>query len=154
MPLTQLQHHYHTSPRSQVLAGLPSVPLAERLQRCSVSRRRLLKSLAGLGAGAALARGLPLPAVAEDADETGAEPQPIDGGLEVEGQLFHLYLPLPGFEPATVGDFNGWVGLTETEGMGTSGDGERLGFVADLRFQEGEYVGGDGNRHRGAFGFI
>jgi len=50
------------------------------------------------------------------------------------------------------------VGLANINGAGTGTDGQGnksvLAFGSDNRFMKGQYIGVDGERHRGAFAFI
>ena len=63
-------------------------------------------------------------------------------------------------EPATITNFNGFVGLAYISGMVTrtnvkTGEKMRLPFVdSDMRFMKGEFRGTDGRMHHGAFAFI
>lgn len=90
-------------------------------------------------------------------------PQPLPGGitLTIGGEDFfiHHYPPASGNEPSQITDLNGHVGLTRILGTGVGRDtdtGEEvdLVFQADMGFMQGEYVGEDGRRHEGTFGFI
>jgi hypothetical protein len=87
-----------------------------------------------------------------------AAPNPIPGGMTVNGQLFHVYFFGPGQMPATINDFNGFVGVADVQGTGTAthpdGRTETLLFDTDMRFMQGVYVGQDGGVHKGTFGFI
>src|SRR5229473_5981113 len=74
-------------------------------------------------------------------------------------EIFHIFLPAPGFEPSTITDFNGMVGVANVGGMGTQTDtntntSKRLAFDVDVRFMRGVYVGEDGRVHRNAFAFV
>jgi hypothetical protein len=122
----------------------------------ALSRRQLL---AGAGAaGLALGGGLLTPAAAGEAAGPHG-PKPIPGGITVNGELFHLFLPGPGVEPSTIFDFRGTVGVAHVSGMGTrtdtrTGQREHLPFDVDNRFMQGTFVGVDGRRHYGTFGFL
>jgi hypothetical protein len=97
-----------------------------------------------------------------------AGPKPIPGGIDVgDGNLIHVYDYSQGFEPATITDFRGFVGIHHLRGEGTvtkGGDGDgiatpaatgdRLSYDTDMRFMQGTYVGEDGQEHEGTFGFI
>ncbi len=89
-----------------------------------------------------------------------AAPRPIPGGLSLEngfvpsGADFHFLPPGIGFEMSTITDFSGVVGGSETRGTATGSDGTTYSFDCDMRFMEGLYVGLDGRRHYGSFGFI
>jgi hypothetical protein len=63
-------------------------------------------------------------------------------------------------EPATITDFNGFVGLAYLSGTvmqanTSTGQIMRLPFVdSDMRFMKGVFRGTDGRIHRGAFAFV
>ncbi len=81
--------------------------------------------------------------------------QPFGPGTE----LFHVFLPEPGNEPSTVGDFNGTVGLADITGVGVGTDtttniARTFTYEADVRFMDGQYAGVDGQIHEGTFGFV
>jgi hypothetical protein len=113
-------------------------------------------------AGAALGASLGLPAVA-GAQADPAAPRPIPGGLELEGQRFHVFAPSllgpPDAEPSTITDFSGFVGLAFVRGTGmgrdtATGATRPLLFDVDMRFMDGLYVAADGRQRRGTFGFV
>ena len=92
---------------------------------------------------------------------TTAAPRPIPGGLDLTtfgyvptGADVHFLLPGIGFEMATITDFNGIVGGSETRGTAHGSDGSSYTFDCDMRFMEGLYVGLDGRPRLGSFGFI
>ena len=75
------------------------------------------------------------------------------------GETFHVFAPPgAGTEPSTVTDFQGHIGVGALHGTGTGtdsmGNTSSLFFAADMRFMDGIYVGEDGERHRGTFGFV
>jgi hypothetical protein len=162
MPLSQLRSYDNVLPPKVRRSSSGTIDLSDQRVQRTLSRRRLLKATAGLSAGAMMASALSLSAAAQTgslshpaADENNSsDPQPIPGGIEAGGTLFHLYLPVPNVEPSTIGSFSGVVGVSELVGMGTTNDGERLPFVADQRFMTGEYVGFDGQRHQGSFALL
>ena len=124
--------------------------------RAAVSRRRFIGGTAtvlGTVLGASVLR--PGAALAKSFNAT---PNPIPGGTEIGGQLFHFLFPGPGQEPATITDFNGFVGVADVQGTGTAtnpdGSTETLLFDTDVRFMKGVYVGKDGAIHKATFGFI
>jgi len=106
--------------------------------------------------GAVLGSGLWLPGLAL-ADN--AAPRPIPGGIKVGTELFHVFLIGHGVEPSTITDFHGTIGAAEVQGTGTgtntvTGTTSFLHYDVDIRFMQGVYIGMDGERHHGTFGFI
>jgi hypothetical protein len=85
-------------------------------------------------------------------------PRPIPSGtLTPVGVFIHHHLPARGIEASQITDFKGTIGLAELSGTGTgtlNGTSKKLNFQIDNRFMQGTYVGVDGQRHRGTFGFI
>lgn len=130
-----------------------------------ISRRDMMKGAAGLGvagAAGALFGGWRTESALAAGPGPGV-PNPIPGGLDIGGTLFHV--KLPGLvhpaddEPATITDFNGAVAYTVIDGMGTrtnlaTGETQQLPFEVDMRFMKGVFVGTDGRVHRGAFGLL
>jgi hypothetical protein len=117
----------------------------------ALSRRQIIKTAAG-GTAAALGSGLWLPGLAQAAGSTSTDPKPIPETL-FPGAPFHVLSP-GSEEPATIYDFNGFVGATEIQGAGTGTGTDRLLFDVDMRFMQGVYVGMDGRVHQGTFGFV
>ena len=115
--------------------------------RRALSRRQVIKTAAG-GTVAALSAGLWMPGLAQAAGRVSADPKPIPETL-FSGAPFHVLSP-DSEEPASITDFNGFVGATEIQGTGTDG----LLFDVDMRFMQGVYVGMDGRVHQGTFGFV
>jgi len=128
------------------------------------SRRRLLGSAvvtAGLVAGADLLA----PVAALAAPPRTGTPKPIPGGIRPfgpSGPLFHVNGP-PEAEIrttddfSTITDFNGTIGISHLSGDGvgvTDGVSKTLRYEIDNRFMVGQFVGTDGKRHRGTFGFV
>jgi len=105
---------------------------------------------------------LAAPPAAWAARKGSSTPKPIPGGIQPLGpgtETFHIFLPAPGFEPSTITDFNGVVGVANVGGKGTQTDtttntSKILPFDADVRFMRGVYVGEDGRVHRNAFVFV
>jgi hypothetical protein len=89
-----------------------------------------------------------------------AAPRPIPGGLDqsfmpvASNPLVHVLPPGIGFEMSTITDFNGVLGGSEIRGSAHDSDGVAYDFDTDLRFMRGVYVGLDGRKHHGTFGFI
>jgi hypothetical protein len=117
----------------------------------ALSRRQFLGTTAGAGAALATAPlWMPTRAAASS-----VEPVPIPGGF---APGLHAFLG-PGVEPSTIFDFRGVTGVATVQGTGTgwntrTGETTALLFDSDNRFMQGEYVGADGERHRGTFGFV
>ncbi len=123
-----------------------------------VSRRQLLRRGAVAVGGMA---GLGLLDPSSVFGSATAAPRPIPGGLSVptfdfvpSGADFHFLFPGIGFEMSTITDFNGVIGGSETRGTAHGSDGSTYSFDCDMRFMQGVYVGLDGRRHVGSFGFI
>lgn len=123
----------------------------------ALSRRQAIRTMAG-ATGAVLGSGVLLPMLAQAAD--GADPRPLPGGIQPFGpgtEVFHLFLPGAGAEPALISDFNGFVARANIGGTGTGADASGktpLLFDVDAGFMQGEYIGMDGRVHQGTFGFI
>jgi hypothetical protein len=131
----------------------------------ALSRRQVVRTASGLAiAGLGLGRAGHLLAQ----EGATATPKPIPGGIDLGGgQLIHVYDYSPGWEPSTITDFLGMVGInhlrtegTVTKGGGNGGlnpptaTGDRLSVDVDMRFMQGTYVGEDGQTHQGTFGFV
>jgi hypothetical protein len=90
----------------------------------------------------------------------GAQPKPIPGGLDQNfnpvphNPFVHVLPPALGFEMATITDFRGTIAAAEIQGTARGSDGTTYTFDADMRFMRGRYVGRDGRRRWGSFGFI
>lgn len=121
------------------------------------SRRQLLQRSA-VALGSVVGFGLLDPSLGL-ASST-APPRPIPGGLDQNFNLVpadpfvHVLPPGIGFEMSTITDFNGVIGASETRGTAQGSDGTTYSFDCDMRFMRGVYVGLDGRRHNGSFGFI
>ena len=131
----------------------------EEVPAAAVSRRRFLGTAAATGVGLGLGSGVLTPMVAA-ADGGGSTvlPRPIPSGfLTPVGVFIHHHLPARGIEASQITDFRGTIGLAELSGTGTgtlNGSSKKLNFQMDNRFMQGTYVGVDGQRHQGTFGFI
>ena len=132
---------------------------AEEAPSAGVSRRRFLGAAGATGVGLSLGSGLLMP-VAAMAHSGGSTvlPRPIPSGFVTPvGVFIHHHLPARGIEASQITDFKGTIGLAELSGTGTgtlNGTSKKLNFQMDNRFMQGTYVGVDGQRHRGTFGFI
>jgi hypothetical protein len=124
-----------------------------------IDRRGFLRNAAGVAAGAVAGSSLLSPLGAQ-AVVTSAEPNPIPGGTDIPPLgLFHFFFPGKGNEPSSITDFRGFVGIAQVGGIGVGTDTPEdpdvgLVFDVDLRFMKGTFVGKDGKRHRGTFGFV
>jgi hypothetical protein len=132
----------------------PAPELRRALLERALTRRQLLRTMAG-ATGAALATGAWLPAAAHRGPHGPASaPRPIPGGLVIDDTLIHVNNLGEGHDEATIFDFNGFLGSTFVLGQGTAGDGTRYGHFVDMRLMEGVYVGLDGKPHVETFAFI
>src|SRR5262249_56789852 len=137
----------------------------------ALARREFMRVAAG-GAGLALGSGLWLPTLAQAASSSSVAPKPITGGFVgppgVPGELYHNFappvdpeiggLPWPKNDLSPITDFNGAIGVARIVGTGTLTQGgvttKGAPYDADMRFVQGVYVGTDGKRHQGTFGFF
>jgi hypothetical protein len=133
-----------------------------------MSRRQFLKRTGAVLLGATLgtALGSKIWPVSLASAHNNHEPVHIPGGTPLLGGGFHLFGPgFPNFdppdaEPASITDFNGFIGLTYANGMVTrtntqTGEVRRLPFFgSDMRFMKGIFRGTDGEIHNGAFAFV
>ena len=136
--------------------NFPPLSRDRHVHHGAVSRRRFIGGAVG-AVGTVLGASVLRPGVALAKTQNGT-PNPIPGGTTVGGQLFHFFPFGPGLEPATITDFNGFVGVADVQGTGTAtnpdGSTETLLYDTDVRFMKGVYVGKDGAVHKGTFGFI
>jgi hypothetical protein len=120
-----------------------------------VSRRAFLGGTAGVTA-ATLGSGLLGPMKAFAAPKSDPTPKPTIS--VIDGTDFHVTSFGPGLDPATITDFNGFVGVADVQGQGTAtnpdGTTDELLFDTDMRFMSGVYVAKDGKVHKGTFGFV
>jgi hypothetical protein len=150
-------------------AGLLSHPH----QHGALTRRQFLKAgITALAAGYGLGR--PSTAWASPLAVSPADPHPIPYGTQFlypDPTIFHAQapgypLPNPPFDsnpatndPSAITDFNGFVGLMYVGGQGThrdlvTGETASLYWEVDMRFMVGEYIGADGRKRTGTFGFV
>jgi hypothetical protein len=135
-------------------------------------RRSFLLGSAGVLA-AGVAASLQGPSISEAKSGSGKNlrpalpaPKPIPAGETIPGLVIHellagpenIVLPFTGLqliglnvEPSTITDFNGVTALAYHTGTATDSNGILYNLETDIRVMEGEYIGEDGNRHRGAF---
>ena len=135
--------------------GHHAVGHAHFWERAMLSRRQFIRTSVG-ATGAVLSSALWMPAVAHASGGGQVPPKPIPGGV---APGIHVFLPAHGAEPSTIFDFNGFIGIAEIHGTGTGTDTSTgattpLLFDTDTRFMKGVYVGVDGKKHRGTFGFV
>ena len=130
-----------------------------KMPSAAVSRRQFLGTAGATGVGLGLGPGL-LTSAAAAADSGGSAvlPRPIPSGFVTPvGVFIHHHLPARGIEASQITDFRGTIGLAQLTGTGTgtlNGTSSTLSFEIDNRFMQGTYVGVDGRRHQGTFGFI
>jgi hypothetical protein len=134
----------------------------------AMARRRFGRAVAG-AAGLALSAGLGLPSVAQAQSVPlvgPAAPKPIPGGLTIFDVSIHHYGP-PAAGPdrlqqmddqSQITDFDGVVTANRITGTGRgtdtrTGATRAMTFRADIGFMQGAYVGEDGRRRLGTFGF-
>lgn len=142
-----------------------------KVDRKCVSRRNVIRGVAGAALGAGLLR----PSAAE-ADGQGDDKghcrgpilKPIPGGgapFKPFGVIVHhnplsATVALPDIsDPSEITDFDGLVGLTHIQGGGTGTDTATgvttpLAFRADMGFAQGKFIGIDGCLHKGTFAFV
>jgi hypothetical protein len=133
-----------------------------------MSRRRFVQA-AGAAGGLAVASRWLWPSVASATPTASGSPRPIpetlsgaDFGDPNNTHVFHILPPLPPqngqyIEPITIFDFEGAIGRTEVTGTGkgtTQGHSKTYNFDVDMGFMHGLFVGKDGKKHRGTFGFV
>jgi hypothetical protein len=88
------------------------------------------------------------------------DPKPIPGGFAPDftpvpsDPFVHVLPPSLTFEMATIGDFSGTIGASETQGTARGSDGSAYTFDTDMRFMQGEYVDAAGRLQHGSFAFI
>jgi hypothetical protein len=152
---------------TQVLTASPTAPETIEVPpdtpawQSDLPRRRFIRAAAG-ATGLALGSGLWGPLLGHAHASGSTLPRHIRGGIRPFGpgtKLYHVFLPGPGAEPATIRDFRGHVGVAAAKGFGTgvhtaTGTKVKLAYDVDLRFFKGHYVGRDGNTHHGTFGFV
>jgi hypothetical protein len=132
-----------------------------------MTRRQFARTAAGTAmAGAVVGAGLWKPNSLKAFAST--DPVPIPGGSPALGGAYHIFGPAPGgggldpidAEPATITDFNGFVGLAYLDGTVTrtntkTGEVRVLPTIAsDMRLMHGVYRGEDGKPHQGAFALV
>ena len=128
----------------------------------SLTRRQFLKT-----AGAAVLGSTLIPSLLQTGTAAASgpgSPVPIPGGTPVLGGGFHLFGPgiidPNDAEPASITDFDGFVGLAYISGMVTrtntvTHEVRSLPVLfSDMRFMKGVFRGLDGKMHQGAFAFV
>ena len=119
----------------------------------AMSRRGFLGTTAAVG-GAAVTASMWTPLLA---DASSVDPTPIPERI-FPGTPFRVQFPLEGNELSTINNFMGVVAVAAIAGTGTrtnaSGGRNQFFFDSDQRFMQGTYIGVDGQRHKGTFGFV
>jgi hypothetical protein len=120
----------------------------------ALSRRDFLVAT-GLAGGAVITASAWTPVLAK----TAPAPKPIPYGTMIGGKLFHFQGTQPNTDESAIYDFQGTVGVANIEGPGAGVHSgaplpSNAEFGSDNRFMKGVYVGTDGKRHHGTFGFI
>jgi hypothetical protein len=140
------------------------IPPLDPSERC-ISRRQFVWALAGAASLTLSGSSLWTPAPLR-AQSGGAMPKPLPGGINTPwGVFIHHYPPKPGGDlatlddPSQITDLDGWICDSRIFGMGTGTDMKmggttRYPFMADMGVMKGSYVGEDGQRHTGLFGFV
>jgi hypothetical protein len=126
----------------------------------AMSRHQFIKTAAG-AAGIFLGAGVFCPTALQAATQA-ARPRPIPGGVRAFGPrspFLHIFPPKRGSEASTITNFKGFVGVAVIQGRGTgtntdTGATTELFYAVHNRFMKGRYVGLDGRRHQGTFGYI
>lgn len=121
----------------------------------AMSRRQFLGTSAVAG-GVVASAPLWAPALAQAGDMV--DPRPIPQVI-APGAPFHLQLLGTTTNPSSITDFRGLVGGVDLVGTGVGTDTTThqqtpLFTAVDNRFMTGTYVGVDGRRHHGTFGFV
>jgi hypothetical protein len=136
----------------QAMAGQPYVGHDHFWQR-AMSRRQFLGTTAAATAAVATSS-MWFPALA---DASGSDPVHIPGSF-APGSGYFTFLG-PGVEPSSIFNYRGTTGVAAVQGTGTAwntetGKSKTVNFDSDNRFMRGEYIGMDGQEHKGTFGFI
>ena len=128
-----------------------------------ISRRQFLIGSSCAAAGILLAPGLWNKGGAYATPKGPGIPNPIPGGFEFDGVLFHNLAPgvfdPPDTDPSGVTDFDGLIAYAIIDGTGThtnksTGAQSIKPFEVDLRFMQGVFVGTDHRKHSGTFAEI
>lgn len=142
-----------------------------RVHRQCVSRRNVIRGVAGAALGAGFLRPSAAEADGQGNDKShcrGPILKPIPGGgapFKPFGVMVHhnplsATVALPDIsDPSQITDFDGLVGLTHIQGGGTGTDTATgvttpLAFRADMGFGQGKFIGIDGGLHKGMFAFV
>jgi hypothetical protein len=154
-----------TSGHTHHLSRPPIHNFPPHLWSQAMSRRQFARAALGTFAvGAAFSTGLWKPRLAFGGQGSSVQPLPIPAG----GKAFRVFGPGPAgvgtdpidAEPATITDFNGFLGLAYLSGIVTqtntsTGEVLKLPFVdADMRFMKGVFRGADGASTKGAFALV
>ena len=143
----------------------------KKLEQKWVSRRNLIRGVAGAALGTGLLRPGSAYAGHEDDDRKrfqGPLLKPIPGGvvpfkpfgLPVHHNPLNPAVSLADIgDPSMITDFDGLLGLTHIRGGGTGTDTSTgattpLAYQADMGFGQGKFIGIDGRLHMGTFAFV
>ncbi len=147
--------HRASGADNQIAVGNPAV------STCTMSRRRFIGTAAAGAAALVCGPSIWAQARVEAAMFGSPDPKPIPGGVRLPHPpgFLHVSVPDRGVELATITDFEGLVGVSHVQGVGTrthprTGVKTRLLFSADLRFMQGTFIGMDGQRDNGTYGFV
>lgn len=135
------------------------------LPQPSLTRRRFIGTTTGVASALATAGLWPTRVLAGGDDEdvvATVAPKPIPGGVTIFGVFIHHFpiaVPPRLQEPSQITDFKGVVTNCRVRGRGTgtdtrTGATKTLNFQVDNGFMQGLFVGVDGKRHHGTFGFV
>ena len=117
MTLVQLQSHRMLPLNLRAVDAQLLDPAASILSEPGLSRRQFVLAAGGaaiVGAGSSgRAEGSTASSQGRDRASCPA-PRPIPGGFVFAGELFHVFPPALGFEPSSIFDFQGSVGVADS----------------------------------------
>jgi hypothetical protein len=121
----------------------------------ALTRRKFIGTTALVG-GAAMTAPLWSSVLAQAA--TRVDPRPIPQTI-APGAPFHVQFLTTSNEPSSITDFKGILGGVDLLGRGwatktETNETRHVWTAIDNRFMQGTYVGVDGARHHGTFGFV
>jgi hypothetical protein len=141
------------------------------LQQKSLSRRDIMRGVAGSVLGASVLHSSSVFASSDQQDNRLSEcvgVKPIPGGLAplkpygifIHHNPLNPATPLANIsDPSQITDFDGFVGLTHIQGGGTgtntmTGESMTLAFRADMGFSQGKFIGTDEQEHHRTLTFV